>query len=135
MVLVVKNLPDSAGRHKRHEFHPRVKKIPWRRKWQPTPVFLPEESHGQRSLATMVHGTTESCTAERLSTPSLYMSLRVSVYICVFVYMHMCLCVYVYICVFVYMHMCVCVCACVYLCVYAYECLCVYVYICVYIRI
>ena len=25
--------------------------IPWRRKWQPTPVFLPEESHGQRSLA------------------------------------------------------------------------------------
>ena len=26
-------------------------KIPWRRKWQATPVFLPEESHGQRSLA------------------------------------------------------------------------------------
>ena len=25
-------------------------KIPWRRKWQPTPVFLPEKSHGQRSL-------------------------------------------------------------------------------------
>ena len=25
-------------------------KIPWRRKWQPTPVFLPGESHGQRSL-------------------------------------------------------------------------------------
>ena len=28
-----------------------VRKIPWRRKWQPTPVFLPGESHGQRSLA------------------------------------------------------------------------------------
>ena len=28
-----------------------VRKIPWRRKWQPTPVFLPEKSHGQRSLA------------------------------------------------------------------------------------
>ena len=28
-----------------------VKKIPWRRKWQPTPVFLPGEFHGQRSLA------------------------------------------------------------------------------------
>lgn len=27
-----------------------VRKIPWRRKWQPTPVFLPEKSHGQRSL-------------------------------------------------------------------------------------
>ena len=29
---------------------PWVKKIPWRRKWQPTPVFLPGQSHGQRSL-------------------------------------------------------------------------------------
>ena len=29
---------------------PWVRKIPWRRKWQPTPVFLPGESHGQRSL-------------------------------------------------------------------------------------
>ena len=29
---------------------PRVGKIPWRRKWQPTPGFLPGESHGQRSL-------------------------------------------------------------------------------------
>ena len=29
---------------------PRVGKIPWRRKWQPTPVFLPRESHGQRNL-------------------------------------------------------------------------------------
>ena len=28
-----------------------VRKIPWRRKWQPTPVFVPGESHGQRSLA------------------------------------------------------------------------------------
>src|SRR5574340_433307 len=27
-----------------------VKKIPWKRKWQPTPVFLPGKSHGQRSL-------------------------------------------------------------------------------------
>ena len=29
---------------------PWVGKIPWRRKWQPTPVFLPGESHGRRSL-------------------------------------------------------------------------------------
>jgi len=29
---------------------PRVGKIPWRRKWQPTPLFLPGKSHGQRSL-------------------------------------------------------------------------------------
>ena len=32
-------------------FSPWVGKIPWRRKWQPFPVFLPGESHGQRSLA------------------------------------------------------------------------------------
>ena len=30
---------------------PELGKIPWSRKWQPTPVFLPEKSHGQRSLA------------------------------------------------------------------------------------
>ena len=29
---------------------PCVRKIPWRRKWQPTPLFLPGESSGQRSL-------------------------------------------------------------------------------------
>ena len=31
-------------------FNPWVGKIPWRKEWQPTPVFLPGESHGQRSL-------------------------------------------------------------------------------------
>ena len=31
-------------------FHPWVRKIPWRRKWQTTPVFLPAKSHGQRSF-------------------------------------------------------------------------------------
>ena len=38
-------------RPKRCGFYPSVGKIPWRRAWQPTPVFLPGESHGQRSLA------------------------------------------------------------------------------------
>ena len=32
-------------------FDPRDGEIPWRRAWQPTPVFLPGDSHGQRSLA------------------------------------------------------------------------------------
>ena len=36
---------------RRHRFNPWVRKIPWRRKQQPTPVFLPGKSHGQRSLA------------------------------------------------------------------------------------
>ena len=37
-------------RHRSCEFYPWVRKIPWKRKWQPSPVFLPGESHGQRSL-------------------------------------------------------------------------------------
>ena len=37
-------------RHRRHGFHSCVGKIPWKRKWQPTPVFLSEKSHGQTSL-------------------------------------------------------------------------------------
>ena len=36
---------------RRPRFDSWVRKIPWRRKWQPTPVLLPGESHGQRSLA------------------------------------------------------------------------------------
>ena len=40
----------QCRRHKRCGFKPWVRKIPWRRPWQPTPVSLPGESHGQRSL-------------------------------------------------------------------------------------
>ena len=40
----------TCRRHKRPGFNPWVGKIPWRRAWWPTPVFLPGESHGQRSL-------------------------------------------------------------------------------------
>ena len=39
------------GRSKRRGFYPWVRKVPWRRAWQPVLVFLPGESHGQRSLA------------------------------------------------------------------------------------
>ena len=45
-----KNPACQCRRHKRCGFHPWVRKIRWRRAWQPTPVFLPGESHGQRSL-------------------------------------------------------------------------------------
>ena len=37
-------------RHRRDKFDPWVSKIPWRRKWQPTPISLPGQPHGQRSL-------------------------------------------------------------------------------------
>ena len=38
-------------------------RAPWRRKWQPTPVFLPGKSHGHRSLGATVHGVTKSWTS------------------------------------------------------------------------
>ena len=41
---------ESAWQCRRHRFDPCVGKIPWRRKWQPTPIFLPEKFSGQRSL-------------------------------------------------------------------------------------
>ena len=40
----------QCRRHKRHRFHPWVRKLPWRRAWQSTPVSLPGESRGERSL-------------------------------------------------------------------------------------
>ena len=41
----------QCRRCRRHGFNPWVRKICWRGKWQPTPVFLPGKFHGQRSLA------------------------------------------------------------------------------------
>ena len=41
----------QCRRHTRCRFDPWIGKIPWRREWQPTPVFLPGESHGQGSQA------------------------------------------------------------------------------------
>ena len=53
---------------RRPGFDPWVRKIPWRRKWQPTWVFLPGESHGQRSLAgNTPWGRKESGMTERLT--------------------------------------------------------------------
>ena len=41
---------DSSFQCRRTDFNPQVRYIPWRRKWQPTPIFLPGNSHRQRSL-------------------------------------------------------------------------------------
>ena len=52
----------------RPEFDPWVRKIPWRRNWQPTPVFLPREFHGQRSIVSYSPwGLKESDTTEQLT--------------------------------------------------------------------
>ena len=42
---------EPACQCRRRRFDPWVGKIPWKKKWQPTPVFLPGKSHEQRSLA------------------------------------------------------------------------------------
>ena len=55
---VVKKICLQCKRHRRHGHDPWVGKIPWKRAWQPTPVFLPRESHGQRSL---VHYSPRFC--------------------------------------------------------------------------
>ena len=65
---VVNNPPANAGDM---GFDPWVGKIPWRRKWQPTPVFLTGESRGQRSLAGYSpQGCKESDTTEHTEPPS-----------------------------------------------------------------
>ena len=46
----------------RPRFYPWFEKIPWRRKWQPTPVLLPGKSYGRRSLVGYSHGVTKSQT-------------------------------------------------------------------------
>ena len=52
---------------------PGVGKIPWRRKWQPTPVSLPGEFHGQRSLVGYSRGIAELDTTERLHSLTHYL--------------------------------------------------------------
>ena len=51
----------QCRRHKRPGFNPWVRKIPWRRAWQPTPAFLPGKFHKWAWWAT-VHGVTKSQT-------------------------------------------------------------------------
>ena len=69
MTQQVKHLPAVQGRM----FDPWVGKIPWVRKWQPPPVFLPGKSHGQRSLAGYSPwGCKESDMTEQLSKDTLW---------------------------------------------------------------
>ena len=59
----------QCRKHRRRGFDPWVRKIPWRRKWQPTPEFLSGKSREQRSLAGYSPcGHKESDTTEGLST-------------------------------------------------------------------
>ena len=71
-MLVVKNPPASA-----EDIRDMVQSLsledPWKMKWQPTPVFLPAETHGQRSLAGYSpFGCKESDTTKQLSMQHKY---------------------------------------------------------------
>ena len=57
---VIKNLPASAGDIRDSTLIPGLGISLGRGKWQPTPVFLPGKSHGQRSLVGYIHGISES---------------------------------------------------------------------------
>ena len=48
--MVKNSFANARHTHRRLGFNPWIRKIPWRRKWQPTPVFLPGKPHEQRSL-------------------------------------------------------------------------------------
>ena len=67
-------------------FNPWVRKIPWKRKWQPTPIFLPGESYGQRSLVGY------SPWGRRVRHDWVT-SLSLYIYVC----MCVCVCIYIYI--------------------------------------
>ena len=70
----------QCRRCRRPRFHPWVGKIPWERKWHTIPVFLPGESHGQRSLVGYSPwGRKEWDTTEHTYT---------SICVCVYIYTH-----------------------------------------------
>ena len=64
MAQQVKNLPVNAGDTRDVGSNPWVVKILWRRKWQPTPVFLPGKPHGQSLAGYSPWGHKESDTTE-----------------------------------------------------------------------
>ena len=76
----VTDLPANAG-DMRRRFNPWVREIPLEQEMSTTPVFLPEKSHGQRSLAGYSpHSRKESDMMEKLSTHSTHTCITYSIY-------------------------------------------------------
>ena len=80
VALVVKNLPANAG-DMRHRFDPWAGKVPWTSSWQPTLVFLPRESHGQKSLTGYSPRVTKNWTwLEQLSTHACNYMIKIGIW-------------------------------------------------------
>ena len=76
---MVKNMPTNAGRRNRHRFNPWVKKIPWRRAWQPTVVLLPGDTMDGRAWQAAVHRVAESDMTSLSSIKYLHILVQPSV--------------------------------------------------------
>ena len=83
--IIYMGFPGSSGGKESARY---VRKIPWRREWQPTPIFFPGKSHGQRSLV----GYSPWGRKELDTTDWLKFSLS---YICMCVCVCVCVCVYI----------------------------------------
>ena len=68
---------NAGDAHRRCVFNPWVRKIPWRRKWQPTPVFLPGKSHGWRNLVSYksMGVAKESDITQQLNTTAIFQAI------------------------------------------------------------
>jgi len=61
-ILYVTGGKEPTCQCRRHRFDPRAGKIPWRRAWKLSPVFLPEKFHGEKPGWATVHGVIKSWT-------------------------------------------------------------------------
>ena len=89
VTLGVKNLPANEG-DIRDRVHSWARKIPWRRARQPIPVFLPGESHGQRSLAGYSPwGCKESDMTEATLQAHIYIYIHTYFFVYIYIYIYM----------------------------------------------
>jgi len=87
------NGKESSCQCRRHRLHPWAWQIPWKGKWQPTPVFLPGKSHGQRSLAGYSPwGHKESDTTLWLSNNNKYLVANINTSNSFLNYLCVCVC-------------------------------------------
>ena len=96
-----KNLPINAGDVRDMVSIP--DKIPWRKTWQPTPVFLPGESHGQRRLVSYSPWSCkelDTTEGPRIYTSSVCIHTSIHIYTC-----SVCLYASAHACMYIHVHM------------------------------